>query len=194
MRRQMWVRVASVFATLVAGSFAIMTGCLPDQERTSYGPAEGGKRQFPAPEPGNGAPAGDGGTPDPGQICGSSGPIDAGPCRVSWKTQIFPSLAATGSLGCGKTSCHNAGGTSPTISAENATDAWNQLVAHSFSKDPKKDKKYINPCSVDPDDSAILCDLDGQKTCGKGMPPGSGGSPDDVKNITDWVKCGSPNN
>jgi len=190
----MWVRVATVFATLVASSFAIVTGCLPEQERTSYGPAESlGPRKFPNPEPGNGTPPGGDGPADPNQLCNGQGPIDAGDCAVKWSDIFTKTIAANGTLKCGQGGCHNAGGTSPEISGDDAKKAWDQLTKYKMGNPKAKDKPYINPCSKDPVESAIGCNLDGKNSCDQ-MPPGSGAAADEYTKITQWVQCGAPNN
>ncbi|WP_394847219.1 hypothetical protein LZC95_07090 [Pendulispora brunnea] len=190
MRRQMWVRVATLFATLVASALASVTACLPEQERTTFGPAEAlGPRPFPNPEPGNGA-GGGGGPPDPGQICGGQGPIDAGDCTAKWSEIFAKTIAGSGTLACGKGGCHSKNSTPPEISADNAGTAWQQLTNYKISAS-RGGKPYINPCTKTPAESSIGCNLDNK--CGQ-MPPGGGITADELAKINEWVQCGSPNN
>src|SRR5882672_8510848 len=164
--RNLLLAKALVFIALAAG---ITVACLPEQERTSYGPAESlGPRKFP--EPDNPVPLVDAGTPSSSDLCDGKGPIDTGTCAKSWKTDIFGAMIkTTGTMKCaGGVTCHVDGtGTQPFINNDDASKAWAQLAHYKIAA---VNKPYIDVCSKDnPDNSGILCNLGG--TCGSSKMP-----------------------
>ena len=58
----------------------------------------------------------------------------------------------------------------------------------------KNGKLYINPCSTDPAQSTIACNVNAAATCGALMPPGTGLPAQVVADMATWLKCGAPNN
>ncbi|WP_394822904.1 hypothetical protein [Pendulispora albinea] len=177
----------------VAFATCASLACLPEQERTNYGPAESlGPRQFPGPK--NPAPAGDGGTPPLQSLCGGKGPIDGGPCDTSWKKDIFePMFKTAGTMKCSSgTACHGDNGTSPIMSDTDPEAARAQLALFIM---PGNKKPYIDVCGKDPDGSGMVCNLGG--ACGSQMPKTSTGqlaTAAQMETIRKWLACGAPNN
>jgi hypothetical protein len=158
-------------------------GCSDDGSH--YGPPDGltGK-SIPQPT----FPSGPTTTVDAGPA------IDAGPCAVSWSTQIFPSMGATGKWRCAQSSCHG-GFQAPKMSSD-ASATYASLVAYTMVP-PAPAIPYVLPGETDPTKSGIECNLSGG-TCGNQMPLTQNGatllSAQDVTTIDTWVKCGAPNN
>jgi hypothetical protein len=123
-------------------------------------------------------------------------------CAISWTTDIYPKLLATGDMGCAKSSCHESTngalepyffglGVSPTPSG-----AYSILAASSAYP-----KRTINPCSKDPKDSYLYCNIGGAgvEQCGKPMPLGARNQATDpppaaAASIQTWLQCGAPLN
>jgi hypothetical protein len=58
---------------------------------------------------------------------------------------------------------------------------------------------YINACSTDPSQSAILCNLAGScppamPVAGDGVTPTVPASPESIENLKTWLACGAPFN
>jgi hypothetical protein len=171
---------------LASAALAVLVACDLEVD-THYGPHSGlQKANLPDPTPSEGGVKGDGGAP-----CGT--PVDAGACSVSYSGQIWPKMSGT--WHCSDANCHGAMVNQP-FNLDNATDAYNNLMALSISGKP-----YLNPCSIDPDASAFVCNTT-SPGCGAGgqMPfpnssIGSGPmSPTDMALVQTWVQCGAPNN
>jgi hypothetical protein len=116
--------------------------------------------------------------------------VDGGACTVSFKTDI---LSAFGTANCQTAgSCHG-GATPPNqprIDPGDGPGMWTEFAAFKLSTG----KPYINPCSIDPAQSTIACNVNNAAPCGTVMPPGVGLPADVVAKIDTWLKCGSPNN
>lgn len=176
-------------AAIVSGVVsAIVLGCNLDAG-THYGDHAGlSKENLPAP------PIVDSGS-NLGSLCNGKGPIDAGACSVSWKTDIWPMMSSpSGVWKCGDSKCHGGQVNAPyNLSSED--NAYMSLVAWSTNN-----KVYINPCTTDPDASSFLCNLSTTSACGSRMPYtdnvlGSGPAlPADYAKLETWVKCGAPKN
>jgi hypothetical protein len=102
-------------------------------------------------------------------------------------------LGALGRAGCAQSSsCH--GGANPTnlprIEPSDGPGTWAEFAAFTLSDG----KPYIDPCSTDPTQSGIACNVAASGTCGVHMPPG-GQLPDaDITALQTWLACGAPNN
>jgi hypothetical protein len=199
------------FALTVLGlatAFACSDYVPPDVP--SYGPPNAlGQKQPALPSAGADSgggtvtppPTGDGGTPTGGEggtvpqvavLCVTSGGtiVDGGPCAVSWKTDIFPKMAAGAAWGCaGAAPCHAT--TAPVLTGDEHT-VW--LAMANFADTRNNNVPYINPCSTsaDPTKSSFLCDTLATGACGDTMPLGVGVP--DAGQIAAWVACGSPEN
>lgn len=115
--------------------------------------------------------------------------VDAGPCTVSFKTDILGAFQAANCQTAG--SCH--GGASPPNQPRiEPTDPgiWHEFASFKLSNG----RLYINPCSTDPAQSTIACNVSQTAPCGSIMPPGIGLSADVVTKVETWLKCGAPNN
>src|SRR5882672_2849438 len=112
------------------GAGALVQACGGDVDAVHYGPPNGLNGKSPTTVGDSGPPAssGTGGS----TLCGGKGPIDAGTCAVSWKTDIYPQMQATGHWKCSDTAaCHGskASGVTPLIDPANAGTAYDQLSA-----------------------------------------------------------------
>ncbi len=147
------------------------------------------------PGPSSEVTSGEGGAPSSGSgampECVRAGGKLAEPtnCTVSFKTI----LAAFKAANCQTTgTCH--GGASPPnqprIDPDDPAAMWLELSAFKLSNG----KFYINPCSTNPTDSSIGCNVNLSAPCGSVMPPGLGLTPAVIADIDTWLKCGSPNN
>lgn len=175
-------------ATVASLAVAVAVGCNIDPN-THYGDHAGlSKDNLPAP------PSSDGGGLD-GALCNGKGPIDGGPCSVSWKNDIWPMMSSSGVWKCGDSKCHGAQANQPG-NLNNEDNAYAALVGWTGTGG----KPYINPCSTDPAQSAYVCNLDTTTACGTRMPYsdnvlGSGPAlPADSAKLQTWVKCGAPKN
>lgn len=126
-------------------------------------------------------------------LCQSTGGalIDGGACSTSFATAVLPALVAGG---CDAVGCH--GGPSPANQPK--IDGKDPLATYTAFAQYKatNGKPYIDPCSIDPNDSVIAFNIDpAAPAASKGteMPP-SAGLAAAVTTVTTWVKCGAPNN
>jgi hypothetical protein len=177
---------------LAAMAIASIAACLPEQERTNYGPPESlGTRQFPTPQ-GGGDATDAGGGPSTSTLCGGKGPVATTCDGASWKKDIFGAmLSATGTMKCGSsTGCHAAGGNTPTISGTDSDAAYASLAGYKLSNKP-----YIDVCNTNnPDTSAIHGNLSGAIPTQMPLSPGVTATADQLTTIDTWLKCGAPNN
>lgn len=133
-----------------------------------------------------------GGDDDDQPLCVKNGGtlLEGNPdCEVSFAQDI---LSAFGNAGCHQSACH--GGATPfnlpPIDPGDPGAMWKGFSSFALSNG----KPYINPCSTDPVESTIACNVSATGTCGVLMPQGSGLSDDVVTMIETWLKCGAPNN
>lgn len=112
-----------------------------------------------------------------------------GSCEVSFAQDVLP---AFGGAGCHQAACH--GGATPfnlpRIDPGDPGAMWKEFGSFTLSSG----KPYINPCSTDPGDSSIACNVNPTGTCGTLMPQAVGLPDDVVAMIETWVTCGAPNN
>lgn len=115
--------------------------------------------------------------------------VEGGACRVSFKA-ILASFKAANCQTAG--SCH--GGTTPPnqprIDPDDPNGTWAEFASFKLSNG----KLYINPCSTDPAQSTIGCNVNAAAPCGAVMPPGVGLPANIVADIDTWLTCGAPNN
>ncbi len=121
-------------------------------------------------------------------------PVDASPCAVSWSTQIFVKMTATGEWKCGDSSCHG-GFQSPKVTTDpRATYAT--FAAFTMTP-PAPAVPFVLPGSTTPSASGIECNLS-STACGAQMPLTQTGAhaltSAEVATLDAWVKCGAPNN
>src|SRR5579883_453894 len=125
---------------------------------------------------------------------GGSGDAAARACSVSWSSQIFPSMGATGKWKCADSNCHG-GFQSPRITTD-AGATYTTLAAYTLTQGPQH-VAYIVPGNTDPTKSGIECNMSGS-SCGPQMPITTGGASlptqQDIQTIDTWVRCGAPNN
>lgn len=165
---------------LVTGAFGF-AGC--SDNGVHYGPPDGLTGKL-IPEP----TFAKGGAPDAGP------PIDAGPCSVSWSSQIFPSMMSTGKWKCAQSSCHG-GLQAPKMSDDPGT-SYASLVSYVLPA-PAPALPYLLPGETNPAKSGIECNLSGT-TCDSRMPLTQNGATildaNDIATLDTWVKCGAPDN
>jgi hypothetical protein len=148
---------------------------LPGQSDTAdAGPSEGGMDDA--------AGAGDGGAP-------------ASDCGVSWSTQIFPQMTASGSWKCSDMSSCHGGLQSPLMTADPSV-TYAHLAAYTMHLGPQR-LPYLLPGEPDPSKSGIECNLTSD-ACGNRMPLTSNGArlldAQQSQVLDAWVRCGSPDN
>lgn len=116
--------------------------------------------------------------------------VDAGPCSISFKADILGDFRAATCQTVG--SCH--GGVSPTypprVDPDDGPKMWETFAAFKLTNG----QPYINPCSTNPTDSAMLCNLNSKASCGEVMPLGNTYPAESLAKIETWLKCGAPNN
>jgi len=189
----------SLALTTVSAGVLAYAACTTDYQKglddPNYGPPNAlvGKKQ-PGPsseslDGGGGAAAGGTGVPECVRAGGTL--VDAGaPCAISFRANILESFKAATCNTSG--SCH--GGTDPPnqprIDPADAPAMWTEFAAFKLSNG----KLYINPCSTDPAQSGIACNVNKDAPCGVVMPPGGGFPPNSIADIETWLKCGAPNN
>ncbi len=141
-------------------------------------------------------PAGTGAMVDASPVvdAGPAPAVDASPCAVSWSTQIFVSMTATGKWKCGDSSCHG-GFQSPKVTTDpRATYA--AFAAFTMTP-PAPAIPFVLAGSTTPGQSGIECNLS-SAACGAEMPLTQTGAhaltASDVTTLDTWVRCGAPNN
>ncbi|HVJ90770.1 MAG TPA: hypothetical protein VM580_13280 [Labilithrix sp.] len=176
---------------------ALTAACVTDYQKGLGDPNFGAPNALagqrpPGPSSDNDTPSGAGGgnvakcVEDGAQLVG-----DAGACEVSFKTDI---LGAFSAANCNDTVCH--GGSNPQyepkIDPDDPTGTWNEFAGFTL----RTGTLYINPCSTDPAESNIACNVNGDAPCGTLMPLGStaGLGSTTVERIETWLRCGAPNN
>lgn len=136
-----------------------------------------------------GAGTGSGAAAQPACVQAGAQLVDGGTCAVSFKTI----LAAFKTASCQTAgSCHGGANppNQPRIEPDDPT-IWSEFAAFKLSNG----KLYINPCSTDPTQSTIGCNVNKAAPCGSQlMPPGVGLPANVVTDIDTWLKCGAPNN
>lgn len=185
-------------ACICSAGLAVAAACTTDYQKGLEDPnfgapnaLAGQKQPGPTSEvtnPGGGAGGGAGAQP----ACVTAGGTlvgDAGACAVSFKS-ILAAFKAANCQTAG--SCH--GGTSPPnqprIDPDDPNGMWAEFAGFKLSNG----KLYINPCSTDPAQSTIGCNVNAAASCGALMPPGGGLPANVVADIDTWLKCGAPNN
>jgi hypothetical protein len=176
-------RVLVLGAIVAASVGAVLVACDLEVD-TKYGPHSGlSKNNLPT------APPSEAGIGDGGLGCGK--PVDAGTCTVSYTADIYPKMQGT--WHCTDAKCH--GGTSYSPQLDSADNAYANMLNYKIGSRP-----YINPCSIDPDASAFVCNIS-NPNCGSAQMPfpdntlGSGPmSGSDLTQVTTWVQCGAPKN
>jgi hypothetical protein len=185
---------------VVAGAFGliVVAACTTDYQKglddPNFGPpnALAGQTQ---PGPTSDLVSGDGGgtgtTSQP--LCvrnGGSLIADSGTCAVSFKSI----LAAFKTASCQtEGSCHGGASppNSPRINPDDPNGMWAEFSAFKLSNG----KMYVNPCSTDPTQSTIGCNVNGSAPCGtRAMPTDLGLPANVIADIDTWLACGAPNN
>ena len=192
-------RPSLIAAFCLSGGILAVAACTTDYQQGKGDPNYGGPNALAGQRPPGAtidveAEAG----ADPTQVgakpkCVAAGgtEADAGMCAVSLAKDV---LAIFGNAGCSSPTCH--GGLTPLnlprIEPSDGPGMWQEFQAFTLSNG----KPYINPCSTDPTQSTMSCNLAaGPPTlCGTHMPQGSQIAPADITKIETWLKCGAPNN
>ncbi|NOU33929.1 MAG: hypothetical protein HOO96_39050 [Polyangiaceae bacterium] len=177
--------VAAAVSFLLAGAFAMWACSAVDASKVGdYNALKNEK----VPEPTSGG--GDGGG---GVVCSGKGPIDAGACDASFKTDIVPIFNAAGEGACAKSGCHDPkSATDPPMQDNDPNQMWNSLAGKT---QPGTTRHYLDPCTTDPNTGYMLCNLKKDPTCGKPMPLGLPAlTQPSIDKIQAWLACGAPNN
>lgn len=188
-----------VLATAALLLAAVAPACGSIDE-TKFG-APTGLASKPLPDPlyaGAVTPAGDAGVTPTSTLC-NGGPTVSDPnCVQKWSDIYAKYVKATGTWKCADAQCHQPAGSGnppfpPSISNDDPKKAWESLVAHKLAN-----KRYIDPCTKTPENSAMNCNLVG--TCTPQMPQtGTGVSVGaattaELTEVNLWLACGAPNN
>jgi hypothetical protein len=179
--------MVSARAIVAAALLLSFAACTTDYQKGLADPSYGAPNALAgSKQPGPVTDAGPTGTWTNAPVCWST-LVDGGPCSVKFSTDILPALSA-----CTSTACH--GGATPAnqprIDPTDAPGMWSGFSAFKLSNG----KPYINPCSTDPAQAAMSCNVNKAAPCGTVMPPGLGLAADVVTKMDTWLKCGSPNN
>ena len=180
----MRARLLAFGVVIAASAGAVFVACDLEVD-TKYGPHAGlQKSNLPQPGPADGGGGGDGGA-----SCGT--PVDAGPCSVSYTTDIWGNMQ--GAWHCSDAKCH--GGTTYQPQLDSADNAYANMMSYMIGGKP-----YINPCSTDTDASAFVCNIS-NPFCGTAQMPFPDGtlnsgpmSGSDLQKVVTWVQCGAPKN
>jgi hypothetical protein len=116
---------------------------------------------------------------------------DAGPCAVSFKTDILGAFGTAAPTCASSATCHGGQNPSnqPRIDPGDPAGSYKEFSTFKMSTG----LPYINPCSTDETKAGIACNL-AATACGSHMPIGGQIDPTVLQKFTDWLKCGSPNN
>lgn len=171
----------SVGAVFGAGLLAL-AACVTDYQRGVEDPPYGTPAALPPS--GGSTPGVDSGGTTP-QCAPEAG---AGTCAVTFRSILESFRTAQCSAA---SSCHG-GATPPRINPDDAAATYAALTSYTIVSNGKP---YVNPCSTNPADSSIICNLSAT-SCGVAMPQGAPGTFDPAKlsDIQTWIGCGSPNN
>jgi hypothetical protein len=110
---------------------------------------------------------------------------------VSWASDVYPLLQASGHGQCASSQCHG-GGSSPVIADSDPVGAYTTLTTFMLNGG-----LYIAPGDPNPADSMIECNLSvTQPACGALPMPAAPGAvtATDKQTIDTWIRCGSPQN
>jgi hypothetical protein len=129
-----------------------------------------------------------------------AGPLDGGACAVSWKNTIYPKyMSAAGTWKCADANCHGPGSAQlPPISDDPLKAYLTLATTKGSGLTSFATKVYINPCSTDPAQAALSCNLLGSCTPIMPVTGGSvssaGATAAENADVDTWLKCGSPFN
>jgi hypothetical protein len=185
---------------VVAGAcgLIVVAACTTDYQQglddPNFGPpnALAGQRQ---PGPTSDLVGGDGGANGGGTsvqpLCVRNGGTliaDGGTCAVSFKSILDAFKTANCQT---EGTCHGGASpqNSPRINPDDPVGMWSEFAAFKLSNG----KLYIDPCSTDPAQSTIGCNVNGAAPCGtRAMPSDQGLPANVVADIDTWLKCGAP--
>jgi hypothetical protein len=105
-------------------------------------------------------------------------------CAVSFEKDVAPVLVAAK---CASRGCHGAGDAQPRLDDRSASALYQSLLTAQIGGKP-----YVVGCTAG-GQSQMLCNLQGDPSCGKAMP--LGGPPigaDGLRTIGTWLDCGAP--
>ncbi len=181
---------AAILSASIASCALIVSSCTADQ--VNYGDPEGlAGRTVPKRTLGTDqVPEGDAGSGNLyAGVCGKDPGINAaGGCSGDEWQAIYGMLVKEWT--CAQIGCHNAGGTKPNVFTDGASPAiatWNEFVTYQVGG-----KRYVDPCSTDPNMSGILCNLNfSTGVCGSAMPKGKTLGAADKAMVEKWLTCGA---
>lgn len=113
-------------------------------------------------------------------------------CGVKFSTHIHGGTLKK--LGCTLSSCHGPLANAPTIDDQVPAKARGALLGYVVAGERGKPnaRAYVDPCSVDPQSSSMMCNLQG--ACGEAMPPGGSAPREELDKLAEWLACGAPDN
>jgi hypothetical protein len=190
---------AGFLAAVTLLAAALAPACSEDayNERKFGGTAGLTGKVVPDPVyPGNATATGDGGSTSTSTLCNGGPTVSDDKCVQKWG-DIFTKYVK-GTWKCSDVACHlpAASGKAPydpPISATDAKKAWESLVAYKL-----QNKRYIDPCTKTPENSAMNCNLAG--SCTPQMPQTGVGvaaaaaTTAEMDEVNKWLACGAPNN
>jgi hypothetical protein len=189
----------AVLVAVAIVPLVLVPACSDDAyNETKFGGTGGlASKRVPDPfYPGTAVGGGDGGTTSTATLCNGGPTVSDDKCVQKW-SEIFTKYVK-GTWKCTDVACHQpaAGGKppfDPPISNDDAKKAWESLVAHKMAN-----KRYLDPCTKTPENSAINCNLVG--SCKPQMPETSLGVTAqpavaaELDEVNKWLACGAPNN
>ncbi len=169
-------------------ALSVFLGIACSSERTQYASTPDSLKGHPYPKLPSEGPSGDGGGPV--GACPGGNPTPPPECASVKFENVLTGILIPN---CGGDGCHvkPSGSTLPILDPTDATASWQNLA-----KQITATKKYLDPCSLDPNASSIICNINFQGTagsCGALMPYLRNPLPDTAKaTIEQYVKCGAP--
>jgi hypothetical protein len=120
--------------------------------------------------------------------------IDGGTCSVSFSKDIEGFMSSPTQWDCVNSSCHGSGLQQPQITGTASVD-YPVLTKYSMNFN----RPYLNPCSTDPAQSSISCNLipescDDMTQMPEPIGNNAKATTAQLAMLNTWLQCGAPNN